>query len=227
MTKTVNKLIIIITGLTVLTSLISCAGANYKKEIAALRQEKWELEQENVKLGNDVLQLNYRCELLIKELKKNDIGEEKLGSPFIYGQGGDKNLAKRLKNTGLEVVSRDGNTAVVISDLFNVGDTSLSDSGKKKLKEAGKIIKSEAGSYHLRIDGYTDNTPVHKSVKYKSNQELSLARAETVKDFLVKECGFIAENISVSGLGEKNPIADNKTKIGKKKNRRVEIIILK
>lgn len=227
MNRIANKMIIIITGLTILTSVISCASGRYKSEIEALTQEKWELEQKNTKLENDVLQLNYRCELLLKELKKNGLGEGKSEMPAISEQQQDKDLANKLKGKGLEVVSRDGNTAVVISDIFNAGEKSLSDSGKKKLKEAGKIIKSEAGSCHFRIDGYTDNTPVHKSVKYKSNKELSSARAEVVKDFLVKECGFMVENISVSGLGEKNPIADNKTEIGKKKNRRVEIIISK
>ncbi|MFH1230685.1 MAG: OmpA family protein [Planctomycetota bacterium] len=220
-----KKVIVIITGLIILTSVISCASEQYKKEIGILKQEKWELEQKNARLENDLLQFNYRCELLIKELKKGDAVEGKLEMPVIYGQQQDKDLAKKLK--GLEIVSRDGNITVVISDLFNAGVTSLSDSGNKKLKEAGKIIKSEAGSCHFRIDGYTDNTPIHKVVKYKSNEEISLARAEVVKDFLVKECGFIAENISVTGLGEKNPIADNKTEAGKKKNRRVEIVILK
>jgi len=227
MTKTMKKLTVIITGLIILTSVISCASEKYKKEVATLKQEKWELEQKNAKLENDVVQFNYRCELLIQELRKSDAVGERLETPVIYGQQEDKGLAKKLKGNGLEVISRGGNNAVIMSDLFNVGAGSLSDSGKKKIKEEGKIIKSEAGSYRLRIDGYTDNTPMHKSVKYKSNNDLSLARAEVVKDFLVKECGFIAENISVSGLGEKNPIADNKTETGKKKNRRVEIVILK
>jgi chemotaxis protein MotB len=227
MKKIIGRLGIVIIGLIIIASIVGCASEKYKKELVSLRQEKWELEQKNTKLENDVIQLNYRCELLIKELKKSDTVEEKLETPVIYGQQQDKGLAKKLKNKGLEVVSRDGNSTVVISDLFNAGVTSLSDSGKKKLKEVGKIVKSEAEVCALRIDGYTDNTPIHKPVKYKSNEEISLARAEVVKDFLVKECGFIAENISVSGLGEKNPIADNKTESGKKKNRRVEIVILK
>jgi chemotaxis protein MotB len=219
-----KKIMVIIIGL-VMTSLISCTTANYKKEAATLSQENWELAQKNAKLENDVLQLNYRCELLIKELKKNDATEEKLETPAIFGQKPDNGLAKKLK--GLEVVSRDGNPTVIMSDLFNAGAISLSDSGEKNLRKTGKIIKAEIGTCTLRINGYTDNAPIHKSTKYKSNEELSLARAGVVKDFLVKECGLIAENISVAGLGEKNPIADNKTDAGKKKNRRVEIVILK
>lgn len=69
----------------------------------------------------------------------------------------------------------------------------------------------------LELIGYSDS-----SGSVKTNQKLSLARAESVKKYLVKK-GVAASRISTRGEGSANPIADNKTREGRAKNRRVEI----
>lgn len=227
MRSIVKKLSVAIIMVGIIVSVMGCASGKYKKEITSLKQEKWELQQKNTKLEGDVIQWNSRCALLIEELRRSggyDENEIITTKPITSEE--EEILAKKLKSKGLEVISRDGNPAIVISDLFNAGSISLTDSGQKKLKETGKIIKSESPTASIRVDGYTDNTPIQKSVKYESNTALSQARADVVKDFLAKECGLTEANISTRGLGDKNPIADNKTAEGKKKNRRVEIIVI-
>ncbi|HTN93763.1 MAG TPA: OmpA family protein, partial [Gallionella sp.] len=96
--------------------------------------------------------------------------------------------------------------------------------GKAKLKS--KTIKTldevvEFAGQHpdakLELIGYTDT-----SGSLKLNNKLSLARAETVKKYLVKK-GVPASQIITRGEGPNNPIADNKTKEGRATNRRVEI----
>ncbi len=96
--------------------------------------------------------------------------------------------------------------------------------GKAKLKS--KTIKTLdevvgfAGQHpdaKLELIGYTDT-----SGSLKLNNRLSLARAETVKKYLVKK-GVPASQITTRGEGPNNPIADNKTKEGRAMNRRVEI----
>lgn len=69
----------------------------------------------------------------------------------------------------------------------------------------------------LEFVGYSDSSGLAKS-KHK----LSLARAALVKRYLVKK-GVDAGRISTRGEGSANPVADNKTKEGRAKNRRVEI----
>ena len=69
----------------------------------------------------------------------------------------------------------------------------------------------------LELIGYADT-----SGSAKLNQKLSLTRAESVKRYLVKK-GVAASRITTKGEGSANPIADNKTKEGRAKNRRVEI----
>jgi outer membrane protein OmpA-like peptidoglycan-associated protein len=72
-----------------------------------------------------------------------------------------------------------------------------------------------------RVVGYTDNQG-----DPGANQALSEARAESVKDDLVKG-GIDASRIAVAGMGEANPIADNGTEDGRAKNRRTELEIVK
>jgi outer membrane protein OmpA-like peptidoglycan-associated protein len=99
---------------------------------------------------------------------------------------------------------------------FIVGSAKLKSKTIKTLEE----VVGFAGQHHdakLELIGYTDT-----SGSAKLNQRLSLARAETVKKYLVKK-GVPASQIAAKGEGPANPIADNKTKEGRAKNRRVEI----
>ena len=57
------------------------------------------------------------------------------------------------------------------------------------------------------------------------NQKLSVRRAESVKAYLVSK-GIEANRIYTEGKGEKQPVADNKTREGRAKNRRVEIEVI-
>jgi OOP family OmpA-OmpF porin len=69
----------------------------------------------------------------------------------------------------------------------------------------------------LELDGYADS-----SGSARLSQKFSLARAESVKSYLVKK-GVAANRISTKGEGAINPISDNETREGRTKNRRVEI----
>ena len=72
----------------------------------------------------------------------------------------------------------------------------------------------------VRIEGHTDSIG---SASY--NQRLSVRRAESVKAYLVSK-GIEPNRIYTEGKGEKQPVADNKTRDGRAKNRRVEIEVI-
>lgn len=99
---------------------------------------------------------------------------------------------------------------------FELGGSTLSAEGKAEV--AAMVAKFEGKTVDaVLIEGYTDN-----SGDASFNQQLSEKRAEAVKAELVAN-GANPDKISTVGHGEDNPIADNSTREGRAKNRRVEI----
>ncbi|MCL2596589.1 MAG: OmpA family protein [Paludibacter sp.] len=89
------------------------------------------------------------------------------------------------------------------------------------LDNIASILKENAVGNKITITGHTDAIGTDAY-----NQALSLDRATTVKNYLVSK-GIPASNISVIGMGEKQPIATNSTADGRAKNRRVQFEISK
>ncbi|HVI10164.1 MAG TPA: flagellar motor protein MotB [Candidatus Binatia bacterium] len=80
-------------------------------------------------------------------------------------------------------------------------------------------------TYRLRIEGHTDNIPIHNS-RISSNWELSTARATELVRLLIDRNGFPPDRLSAAGYAEYHPIASNDTPQGRAQNRRVDIVIL-
>jgi chemotaxis protein MotB len=77
----------------------------------------------------------------------------------------------------------------------------------------------------VRVEGHSDDQPIHSAL-YRSNWELSTARAMSVLSAFVDEAGFPAQNISLAGYGPYRPIADNATAAGRRLNRRVNLVVI-
>jgi chemotaxis protein MotB len=77
----------------------------------------------------------------------------------------------------------------------------------------------------LRIEGHTDNVPIHTS-QFSSNWELSTSRATEIIRLLIVRDGFDPHHLSAAGYGEFHPLAPNSTREGQSLNRRVDIVIL-
>ena len=115
--------------------------------------------------------------------------------------------------------------------LININGSLLYDSGKAQLKnealpifsKVGDIVKTYKG-YRISVIGHTDNVPVVSGI-YRSNKELSAARAINAAEYLIDVKGIDPSNIEWTGRGEYDPIADNGNELGRSKNRRIEIRI--
>ena len=105
--------------------------------------------------------------------------------------------------------------------IFESGQSDLSQEVKKALSEVADEIRKDTTWAFLRIDGYTDD---RGSTKYKL--DVSLKRAIAVASYLITREGIDPARIFVKGMGSSNPLADNKTAAGRKKNRRFEILML-
>ena len=107
--------------------------------------------------------------------------------------------------------------------LFDLGKADVKISAYSILKEMKKVIDKHKDS-DILVAGYTDNLQPSGG-KYRNNKELSKARAEAVKFFMINLLDYEAKRIRTEGFGEESPIASNDTPEGRLKNRRVEILI--
>ena len=99
--------------------------------------------------------------------------------------------------------------------MFDVNKADIRPESENTLMKALKTLKTYE-DISVEIGGHTDSDG-----SAKSNQKLSQRRADSVKDWLVSK-GIDANRITTLGYGEDKPVADNKTKEGKQKNRRIE-----
>src|SRR5437660_5792799 len=76
----------------------------------------------------------------------------------------------------------------------------------------------------IRIEGHTDNVPVHNS-RFSSNWDLSAARATATVRLLIPSYGLRPELLGASGYAEFRPMASNDTPEGRAANRRVDVVI--
>lgn len=116
--------------------------------------------------------------------------------------------------------------------LIRLLDATLFDSGKAEIKEEAKYIIEKISevikqsSNNVRIEGHTDNVPI-STKKFPSNWELSTARAVNVLKYMIELEDIEPWRLSAVGYGEYHPIETNETILGRQKNRRVDIMILK
>lgn len=144
----------------------------------------------------------------------------------------DSTQLDRIRN-GLADQIENGQVVVDQTNQYifvRVGDALRFRSGRAELENdfaelAGHIattLDPEIGP--IRVVGYTDSIPPSGRGRYKTNEELSQARAQTVSDILSPNISD-PTRIQTEGLGPVNPIATNDTPEGRALNRRVEIMI--
>lgn len=116
----------------------------------------------------------------------------------------------------IEAKERFCNKPAVVSVLFDTDKANIKPQYTQDLNKLGEFLK-DFPKAKGEISGHTDSVA---SAKY--NMGLSQRRADSVKAFIVKNFSIASERITAKGYGESKPVADNKTKEGKAKNRRIE-----
>lgn len=107
--------------------------------------------------------------------------------------------------------------------FFNSGQADLLPGADLKIERIAKVLARPG--LEIRVEGHTDNQPIH-TPQFRSNWELSSARAMTVLLLLVDKGSFEPAKISAAGFGEYRPVADNLTPSGRKANRRVDLVVV-
>ncbi len=109
---------------------------------------------------------------------------------------------------------------VLPSSYFAFGKATLLEGARESLLPVANFLADHAG-WQLLVEGHTDNVPI-RTARFPSNFELSVARAESVRDVLVS-LGVEYERVLVLGAGDTQPFASNTTVDGRTLNRRVEV----
>ncbi len=127
-----------------------------------------------------------------------------------------------LRNRLNEVLPTRDSSRGLVAEIggvqFATGAAGINPSARESLAKFSGIVASYPG-LRFKVEGHTDNTG-----GVAMNNELSLKRAMTVRDYLIGQ-GVAASSIDVAGLGFSAPIGDNGTTAGRERNRRVEIVV--
>lgn len=130
----------------------------------------------------------------------------------------DKQVKVQMLEKGLVIT-------FVSEVLFDSGKAKIKPEANASLDKVAKILKENVPDLDIGIEGHTDNVPIKVS-GWKSNWELSSARAISVLHYLIDKRGISPERVAAIGYGEYRPVTSNDTKEDRKQNRRVEIVIL-
>ena len=134
-------------------------------------------------------------------------------------------LAPEIKQGVVTVLSEKSNIVIRLSGagMFKSGSDKMNAEFEGPVNRVAEALKSEKGT--VLIVGHSDSTPVG-SGRFKSNEELSQARADKVLEMIAPVIGD-PSRLMAEGRGAKEPIADNATREGRTANRRIEILLVK
>lgn len=109
--------------------------------------------------------------------------------------------------------------------LFDSGKAKLRSEAMPTLDKVATVLNETVPEQPIGIEGHTDNEPI-KASGWRSNWELSTARATSVLHYIVDDRGVTPERVAATGYGEYRPVMSNDSRDGRQKNRRVEIVVL-
>ena len=184
-----------------------------------------ELEIENANLRNRIAQLQKEKSKEVKQVyeqKEKELSELERAKREL-----EESLKKEIGEykAKLQMTER-GLVITFVSEIFFVsGKDKVKEDGKATLDKVAEVLNRDVPNSGVAVEGHTDNDPIKYS-GWKSNWELSSARALAVLHYLVDECKVKPQRLSANGYGEFHPVASNDSTQNKQKNRRVEIVIL-
>jgi chemotaxis protein MotB len=139
-------------------------------------------------------------------------------------QEAQKGIVQRLTRlANVEVQAQRIDIHLPSALLFESGRAELKESASALLGDIGPDLASFKGE--IVVEGHTDNLPLGKSSLFKSNWELSVARAFSVIRLLTQQ-GVDPERLSARGYGAYRPRAPNDTAEHRSENRRIEIVLM-
>jgi chemotaxis protein MotB len=137
----------------------------------------------------------------------------------------EKALAPEIRNKVVELKARREGLIVSLREIgfYEAGSAALRPTAKDAMDRLAGVLAERTEA--LRIEGHTDNVPIHNG-RFASNWELSTARASELIKIFIERYSFEPQRLSAAGFAEYHPATSNDTAEGRARNRRVDIVIL-
>jgi len=134
-------------------------------------------------------------------------------------------LSPQIKNHTVAITRTKEGIVVSLREVgfFDSGSTTMRPEAFPVLAKFIRVIKPE--NVRIRIEGHTDNVPIHNT-RFDSNWELSTARATEIIKLFITKYDIAPDRLSASGYAQYHPVASNDTPEGRAMNRRVDLVIL-
>lgn len=225
---------------------LASGNASAQEQIMKLQKHATELEanaariaQEREQLRREQSQLTASLEQERQRLKAEEAEKERLERERAAKEEEIMRLTRtqeELTKSLQDEIAKGNITIQQVRDrlTINMVDRVLFDSGQAQVKPAGmKVLKQVAEVLNkvtdkqIRIEGHTDNVPISTKLqdRFKTNWELSTARATTVVRYLIDQGGVDRQYLSAVGYADTRPIASNDSEEGRTSNRRIEIVL--
>jgi len=215
--------------ITDLEQKFASGNASSQEEIAKLRKQASELEANAARIAKEREQLSQEQSRLAAALDQERAAKEEEIKRLTRTQ---EELSKSLQdeiakgNITIQQVRDRLTINMVDRVLFDSGQAQVKPAGVKVLKQVSDILKTVTDK-QIRIEGHTDNVPISSKLqdRFKTNWELSTARATTVVRYLIDQGSVDRQHLSAVGYADTQPLASNDSEEGRSSNRRIEIVL--
>lgn len=131
-----------------------------------------------------------------------------------------------FENNGLTIEQKNGKVYVSLDEslLFASGSYTVGERGKDALKKLATVLEQNQ-EINVLVEGHTDNVPLKGSGDIKDNWDLSVKRATSVVKIITENSKTNPKRLTAAGRGEYFPLDTSNTPEGRKKNRRIEVIL--
>jgi chemotaxis protein MotB len=137
----------------------------------------------------------------------------------------EKALAPEIKKHVVEIKPKKEGLVVSLREMgfYESGSSTMRASSIEAIDRLAKVIGPR--TENLRIEGHTDNVPIHNA-HFPSNWELSATRATELVRLFIDRYELEPNRLGAAGFAEYHPVDDNDTAEGRARNRRIDIVIL-
>jgi chemotaxis protein MotB len=167
-------------------------------------------------VDSDLNTLDLGLDMRLRELKAQEEAAESQAAQL-------RAMFRQEIDDGRLLIRQEGSNVVIQlleKDSFPSGSSALEPSSLEALARVGSLVAEMTGA--ITVSGHTDNVPIRSGGQYRSNWELSAARAASVAHELLA-AGLDPERLMVSGHADTQPRAANDSPANRAMNRRVDI----